>query len=119
MKDEGAGIKKLLVMFGAVIYFFHVYTYSIQISHDISKSSDKILPSMTSVTAAQRWANDDVGPIMHHGVKDPKDVTSFYYQECSFFFEMKKVMIYDVSSVQCIIIAIIMMMIMTYDIYDG
>ena len=28
-----------------------------------------------------RWANDEVGPIMHHGVKDPKDVTSFYYQE--------------------------------------
>lgn len=28
-----------------------------------------------------RWANDEVGPIMHHGVKDPKDVTSFYYQD--------------------------------------
>jgi hypothetical protein len=29
-----------------------------------------------------RWANDEVGPIMHHGVKDPKDVTSFYYKDC-------------------------------------
>lgn len=28
-----------------------------------------------------RWANDEVGPIMHHGVKDPKDVTSFYYKD--------------------------------------
>ncbi|CAJ1440258.1 unnamed protein product [Effrenium voratum] len=28
-----------------------------------------------------RWASDEVGPIMHHGVKDPNDVTSFYYKD--------------------------------------
>ena len=59
-------------------------------SLDISRSSDKILTAMTSVTATRRWANDDVGPIMHHGVKDPKDVTSFYYQECSFLLRWRR-----------------------------
>ena len=85
-------------MFRAVVDFFQIHVIDgcdgtlcfIMCKHlqyldisDISRWSDKILTSMTCV-AARRWANDDVGPIMHHGVKDPKDVTSFYYQECSF-----------------------------------
>ena len=43
-----------------------------RISHDFS--------SPIPVSKHLRWANDELGPIMHHGVKDPKDVTSFYYK---------------------------------------
>eukprot|EP00913_Durusdinium_trenchii_P020357 g19123.t1 len=28
-----------------------------------------------------RWASSEIGPIMHHGVKDPQDVVSFYYKD--------------------------------------
>mmetsp|Transcript_58702 Transcript_58702/g.109910 ORF Transcript_58702/g.109910 Transcript_58702/m.109910 type:complete len:378 (-) Transcript_58702:119-1252(-) len=28
-----------------------------------------------------RWASDEVGPMFHHGIKNPTDVTSFYYQD--------------------------------------
>ncbi|CAE7937999.1 unnamed protein product [Symbiodinium necroappetens] len=28
-----------------------------------------------------RWASEEVGPVFHHGIKNPDEVTSFYYQD--------------------------------------
>ncbi|CAE7242005.1 unnamed protein product [Symbiodinium natans] len=28
-----------------------------------------------------RWASEEVGPMFHHGIKNPEDVSSFYYQD--------------------------------------
>ena len=41
-----------------------------------AKSSKRV-----SQRLLMRWASEEVGPMFHHGIKNPEDVSSFYYQD--------------------------------------